>query len=166
MVLSDLIAVMRAGELQQLGPPMTVFRDPTNLFVASFIGSPAMNVLEATLEAAGNALSCRVAGQALRLPAGAVREATLAGIGSGRRVLFGIRPTDVVVQGAGVGQLLGQVSLVEPVGPLAYVDLEVGGVAVKATADPDLALAIGDQVALTIAPGRVYLFDPETEKRL
>src|ERR1700756_4437887 len=46
MVLSDRIAVMRVGELQQLGPPMEVYRDPANLFVASFIGSPAMNMLD------------------------------------------------------------------------------------------------------------------------
>lgn len=166
MVLSDLIAVMRAGVLQQLGPPMTVFRDPTNLFVASFIGSPAMNILGATVEADGGALCCRVAGQALRLPPTAAREAARAGMGAGRRVLFGVRPTDVVVQAAGDVQLSGTVTLVEPIGPLAYVDLEVGGYAVKATADPDLALSIGDQVAVSLAPGRIYLFDPETETRL
>jgi len=162
MVLSDLIAVMRAGKLQQLGPPMSVFRDPTNLFVASFIGSPAMNILEATVELADNALVCRMADQVLRLPPNVLRHPAP----PARRVLFGVRPTDVVVQAPGDAQLFGQVSLVEPVGPLAYVDLEVGGFPLKATADPDLALSVGERVAVGLTAGRVYLFDLESENRL
>ena len=70
MVLSDRVAVMRLGELQQIGPPMEVYRDPRNLFVASFIGSPAMNFLEAELARGDGPIQCRIGEQTLALPAG------------------------------------------------------------------------------------------------
>ena len=70
MVLSDRIAVMRDGRLQQIGPPMEVYREPRNLFVASFIGSPAMNFLDVDLTRADGALHCAFADQSFRLPLG------------------------------------------------------------------------------------------------
>ena len=73
MVLSDRIAVMRAGQLQQHGPPMEVYRNPCNLFVASFIGSPAMNVAMADVTVSGGGLACRVGDQPVQLPADLIR---------------------------------------------------------------------------------------------
>ena len=64
----DRIAVMRDGRLQQIGPPMDVYREPRNLFVASFIGSPAMNFLDVELTRADGALHCAFADQTCRLP--------------------------------------------------------------------------------------------------
>lgn len=162
MVLSDRIAVIRGGELQQLGPPMEVYRNPGNLFVASFIGSPAMNMLEAAVQTEGDALLAHVAGQVLRLPHSAART-TWTGE---RKALLGIRPTDLGIAAPDAAELRGTVFLVEPVGPFAYVDVEIGGWAIKATTDPDSAPAIGDTVGLSVTPGRACLFDPGTEARL
>jgi multiple sugar transport system ATP-binding protein len=81
-------------------------------------------------------------------------------------VLLGIRPMDMTVGNGGACALRGQVFLVEPVGPVAYVDVDVGGWAVKATADPDREPAIGDTVSLGLQASRVFLFDPESEARL
>jgi multiple sugar transport system ATP-binding protein len=162
MVLSDRIAVLRGGELQQLGRPMEVYRDPGNLFVASFIGSPAMNMLEATIGGEGDGLVAHVSGQSVRLPLSAARTAWA----GERRALLGIRPSDLGVVAPEAAALRGTVFLVEPVGPFAYVDVEIGGWAIRATTDPDTAPAIGETVGLSVAQGRVCLFDPETEARL
>jgi ABC-type sugar transport system ATPase subunit len=164
MVLSDRIAVMRGGELQQIGPPMEVYRNPVNLFVASFIGSPAMNFLEAALFADGERLQCQVAGQTVALPRAARRNAN--GARPPAKALLGIRPSDLVVAGEAEASLRGQVFLVEPVGPVTYVDVDLAGTAVKATCDPDRAPAPGDTVALAFPPARVCLFDPDSEARL
>src|SRR5947199_4483302 len=68
MTMGDRVAVLRRGLLQQFDAPQTLYASPANLFVASFIGSPAMNVLEGSLEREGNALVCRVGTAALTLP--------------------------------------------------------------------------------------------------
>ena len=164
MVLSDRIAVMRAGELQQIGPPMDVYRDPDNLFVASFIGSPAMNFVDATVATADSGLTCTLADQTVRLPLSILRD-TPSGGGS-RQVVMGIRPTDIVVGGSGGETIQGEVFLVEPVGPVSYVDVKIGGYAIKATCEPDAAPQIGETVTLNFLPERARLFDADSEVRL
>jgi ABC-type sugar transport system ATPase subunit len=161
MVLSDRIAVMRDGRLQQIGPPRGVYREPRNLFVAAFIGSPAMNFLDVGLARANGALQCSFAGQSLQLPASALQGERADGA-----ALLGIRPTDLVVGAERELALHGEVFLVEPIGPVTYVDVDISGRAVKATCDPDQAPAVGERVSLGFQAGRVRLFDPQTEERL
>jgi ABC-type sugar transport system ATPase subunit len=166
MVLSDRIAVIRGGKLQQHGPPMEVYRNPRNLFVASFIGSPALNVTTAELMPDSGAIVCRVGQQVLHLSPDVVGPESIARLNGLAQVLLGIRPTDLLVGGERELRLSGRVFLVEPVGPVAYVDVDVGGWAVKATADPDQSFAVGETVSLGFSPSRVKLFDPATELRL
>ena len=167
MVLSDRIAVMRDGRLQQIGPPMAVYREPRNLFVASFIGSPAMNFLDVDLTRADGALHCAFADQSFRLPQGVIRADALASLGgASRRAILGIRPTDLVAGAAREPALSGEVFLVEPIGPVTYVDVDVGGRAIKAVCDPDQAPGVGDRVSLGFQPARVRLFDPTSEDRI
>jgi ABC-type sugar transport system ATPase subunit len=161
MVLSDRVAVMRHGELQQVGPPMDVYRQPANLFVAAFIGSPAMNFFEVEIGRANGQLMCRIGDTTLALPIGIAP-----GAGEHRRVIMGVRPMDLMVGAERELAIEGEVFLVEPIGPISYVDVEVGGRAVKAVADPDRAPAIGERVTLGCAAGRVHLFDPSSEARL
>ncbi len=168
MVLSDRIAVMRLGQLQQIGPPMDVYRDPDNLFVASFIGSPAMNFLEATVQAADGGLACWFADQQVALPASVLRHGQVDG--TGRAVVLGIRPTDLQVGGPieeTRGEAMrGEVFLVEPVGPVSYVDVKIGEFVVKAVCEPDDAPQIGETVTLNFLAERARLFDPDSEQRL
>jgi multiple sugar transport system ATP-binding protein len=161
MVLSDRVAVMRHGELQQVGPPMDVYRQPANLFVASFIGSPAMNFFEVEVGRADGRLLCDIGETVLSIP-----RAVAPGIGDLRRAILGVRPMDLVVGTERDLSIQGEVFLVEPVGPISYVDVEVGGRAVKAVADPDHAPAIGERVTLGCTAARVHLFDPASEARL
>jgi ABC-type sugar transport system ATPase subunit len=166
MVLSDCVAVMSGGDLQQFGAPMDVYRNPANLFVASFIGSPAMNFLEVTLERASDAVICHLGDQGLQLPHNVVSSETLSKLRPGRKALMGIRPTDLVVEGAGDLDLRGKVFLVEPVGSVTYVDVDLDGWSVKATSDPDRTPAVGEVVSLSCRSGRICLFDPDSEARL
>jgi ABC-type sugar transport system ATPase subunit len=166
MVLSDRIAVMRDGELQQIGPPMEVYRDPQNLFVASFIGSPAMNFLDVELGREDGAVVCSFAGQRLDLPAETILSSTMEGLGQGRRAMLGVRASDLVLGGDRDQAIDGEVFLVEPVGPVTYLDVHVAGRAVKAVCDPDGAPAVGENVKLGFANSRVRLFDPTSERRL
>jgi ABC-type sugar transport system ATPase subunit len=166
MVLSDRVAVMRLGRLQQIGPPMEVYREPETLFVAAFIGSPAMNFVDVTLQIGDGALRCSIADQALALSTEVVKPASAGRLDGGRRAVLGIRPSDLMVGAARELSLSGEVFLVEPVGPVSYVDVLVGEYALKAVCEPDHAPAIGEKVSLGFSAGRVKLFDPETEARL
>jgi multiple sugar transport system ATP-binding protein len=165
MVLSDRVVVIRNGKLQQVGPPMEVYRRPANLFVAGFIGSPAMNLLEVELARADGHLQCRLGTAVIDLPLDVVEPASLVGLPG--KALLGIRPTDLTVGPAQDGPVLrGEVFLVEPIGPVSYVDLDVEGRAVKAVADPDTAPAPGERIDVACPARRVHLFDASTEERL
>jgi ABC-type sugar transport system ATPase subunit len=166
MVLSDRMAVMRDGVLQQIGPPMTVYREPSNLFVASFIGSPAMNFLDVELTLADGAITCRFADQLMELPLATVGPAARDRLQGTVAAVLGIRPSDLAVGGDREHVLHGEVFLVEPVGPVTYLDVAVAGRVVKAACDPDAAPAVGEQVMLGFASARVRLFDAASEVRL
>jgi ABC-type sugar transport system ATPase subunit len=164
MVLSDRIAIMRGGKLQQIGPPMEVYRRPANQFVAGFIGSPAMNFLDGELTRQDGRLHFRTGQRTVELPGEAVSD----GAGSDRPLdaALGMRPTDLTV-GADRGLTLeGEVFLVEPIGPVSYVDVDIDGVAVKGTCDPDAAPAVGERVTLGCPTARVHLFDRTSGQRL
>jgi ABC-type sugar transport system ATPase subunit len=165
MVLSDMMAVMCDGVLQQIGPPMAVYREPANLFVASFIGSPAMNFLDVELGLEDGQLAGRFAGASFTLPLDVVAERSLDKLRGGRAVLMGLRPSDLVL-GGGEQVLGGRVFLVEPVGPITYLDVDVAGRVIKAACDPDTAPPVGETVTLGFSSSRLRLFDQATEERL
>jgi multiple sugar transport system ATP-binding protein len=92
MTMGDRVAVMRKGELQQVAPPQELYERPVNLFVGGFIGSPAMNMLEATIERVNGALVARVGSQSIQLGAEALDARPRLAEYAGRRVVLGIRP--------------------------------------------------------------------------
>jgi multiple sugar transport system ATP-binding protein len=180
MTLGQRVAVLRDGRLQQFDTPRALFRDPVNLFVAAFIGSPAMNFVAATL--AGGKVS--FAGHAVALPA----DSPLAG--ADRRVLLGVRPTAFGPAGiAGWAELTVTPAVVEDLGDERYalfdldaprVDTEATRAAVDARSSDELVLpgeararftarlpgdvplAIGEPLAISLDPRRLYFFDPDT----
>jgi multiple sugar transport system ATP-binding protein len=94
MTLGDRVAVMRKGRLQQLDAPARLYRDPVNLFVAEFIGSPAMNVVEAELEAANGTLRARLGEHALEIDETTVAARPALRGYAGRKIALGIRPEE------------------------------------------------------------------------
>jgi len=150
LTLGDRLAVLDAGLLQQVGTPDELFRRPANRFVARFVGSPAMNLLNARVDADG-----LVAGP-LRLPV--PPEAA-----RGRPLEVGIRPEGVHLADDGAPAY---VRLVEPAGSEAYVHLELGDEEVVARVAADERPPPGATVRVTVSPRDIHLFDAESGVRL
>jgi multiple sugar transport system ATP-binding protein len=137
MTMGDRVAVLRRGLLQQFDVPQLLYERPANLFVASFIGSPAMNMLEGTLDRDGDSVVCRLGSAALTLPADVLSARPALQRYLGRAVAVGIRPEALdepgAADGAGGGRLRGRVQTIEALGPelLAYVDIEAQPVLVE-----------------------------------
>jgi multiple sugar transport system ATP-binding protein len=129
MTMGDRVAVMRKGELQQMDEPQRLYSDPANLFVASFIGSPAMNVVEADLSRTNGTYTARIGDQELTVPQSVAAARPALAAYDGRRIALGIRPEqleDASLVGDGGSRLRGRVLLTEALGSelLAHVELE------------------------------------------
>jgi multiple sugar transport system ATP-binding protein len=154
MTMSSRIAVMRAGELQQFAPPDEIYNRPANVFVAGFIGTPAMALADGSLADGGGHLVAHVGPLAVALPyaAGTRPDA----------VTVGIRPEDVLV---GEGPWQAQVRLVEPTGYETIVALDAGGLALTARVPGSNALRVGETVAFDLRRERIHLFDKSDGRR-
>ena len=160
MTLGHRVAVLRDGRLQQCAPPRELYERPANAFVAGFIGSPAMSLLEAPLGSNG---SVEAAGVRLPCPDGASAAAAARGLD---RIVVGLRPESLRLAAEGIAA---RVDAVEVLGADAYVfcTAELGGTDTRLTArvDSHRAPSRGDDVRL--APqGAAHVFDPETGERL
>jgi multiple sugar transport system ATP-binding protein len=122
MTMGDRVAVMRRGVLQQFDAPQRLYERPANLFVASFIGSPAMNILEGTVERNGDGLGVRIGSTFLSLPDGVAQPTE-------KPVAVGIRPEALGDVGADSARprVSGRVAAVEALGPEQLVYVEVDG---------------------------------------
>src|SRR6266498_1058784 len=133
MTMGDRVAVMRKGELQQMAEPQKLYDSPKNLFVASFIGSPAMNIVEATVERRADGLTVKLGDQELAVPDEvARRRPALAGY-AGRTLALGIRPEhleDASVARNGGARLRGRVVVTEALGAEILAHVEMSGNAV------------------------------------
>ena len=173
MTLASQIAVMRDGEIQQLGTPAQIYNDPANLFVADFMGSPPMNLIPATVRANGDAaaiLLAREHGDPLSLlvdgAAGGLRAY------AEQEVIFGIRPEAISdadgATGAGAGLVTAEclVEVVEPAGSDTFVISRLGGREVIARMRADLALRPGETLPFAFNMQKAVFFDPKTERRI
>ncbi len=166
MTMGNRIAVMRAGKLQQVGTPLEVYEQPANLFVASFIGTPPMNFIPATLAEGGTV----VAASGFRLPVPAPLRAVTAGR-DGLKVVAGLRPENVRETSRSEGggatvPLRAKVEFVEPLGHEVIVHGRVGDDLLIAKADPHRAPEMGAEVGLLVEVDALHLFDAGTEQRL
>jgi len=157
MTMADRMVVMNAGRIEQIGRPLDVYDRPATLYVAQFIGSPAINVWTGVVEASSGGASLRTDnGLRLALPA--------SGVTSGTRISAAFRPEHVVLDD--VGPLDARVSVVEPLGPETYVYLDVGGTRVCARVDRTRSLVPGDIVRCDVAASAIHLFDAASGARL
>jgi multiple sugar transport system ATP-binding protein len=155
MTMSTRIAVMRAGLLQQLATSAEIYQRPANVFVASFIGTPSMTLLDADLSRGEAGAELQFGGQKLALPP-VEGEATA--------LTVGIRPEDVIV---GSGPHTGVTKIIEPTGHEAIVRFDIGnGAALKARVSNEVRLHPGEAVALDFRKHNLHLFDRATGLRL
>jgi ABC-type sugar transport system ATPase subunit len=164
MTMSDLIAVMNEGEVQQFATPEEVYNRPRNLFVAGFIGSPPMNFARGVL-ARVDEPALDIAGHRYVLPP-EFGEAANAAVGD--ELVLGVRPQDVSLAPAGTaGSLPGRVWMIELLGSEKLVDVEIGPKQrIVAEVRADARVAINDPVALRFDPARVHLFEPVSGEAL
>ncbi len=163
MTLADRIVVMRDGVVQQIGTPLELYDAPANLFVAGFLGSPAMNFLRASVDGVEAALP----GWRAKLPPRpALADGSAAPAPSGSIVL-GVRPQDLSLTPRGGGDPLpARVEVRELTGSEAYLHLasDAGPIVVRTPAHE--AAREGENVTVYIDPAKLHVFDPATEKRL
>ena len=152
MTMGHRVAVLRKGELQQVDDPQALYDSPANLFVASFIGSPEMNLMQVALDRVDGRLVCRVGEQEFDVPAEILADRPALDRYVGKKVALGIRPEhleDSSVSDArvGSGRLRGHVMATEPLGSdlLAYVEIAAPPVVtqeiLEVASDADRALA-------------------------
>ena len=162
MTMADRIAVLNDGVLQQVAEPETAYHHPTNEFVATFLGSPAMNVFDASVTRRADEYLVTHAGVDItRVPVAAV-DGEL-----DDTVRFGARPEDVrIATQPSDGELGATASITEYQGKENFVHLEFEGIELTARVPPDTQAGRGERVGLTVDPEAVYLFDPETGRSL
>jgi multiple sugar transport system ATP-binding protein len=156
MTMADKIVVMHNGLVEQIGAPLDLYDRPDNLFVAGFIGSPAMNMLKGRIRINGTASFEGRKGY--RFPLGAAPD-----LSNGRPAIFGVRPEHFVLADDGAEA---EVHVVEPTGPELQVVAKLGDDEVVAVFRERHQFKPGDKVRLLPDPRLVHLFDETTGKRL
>jgi len=155
MTMADKIVVMRDGHIEQVGAPLELFDRPANLFVAGFIGSPAMNLLKGTVKK-GEKPVVDIAGSAFPMPAGSSAQ-------DGQAVVYGVRPEHLEIDPHGIAATI---SVVEPTGSETLVFLRFGEGEMVALFRERHDFKPGDTLKLRPRLDHVHLFDAGTGKRL
>jgi multiple sugar transport system ATP-binding protein len=156
MTMADKIVVMHDGRVEQIGAPLELYDRPDNLFVAGFIGSPAMNMIKGRIRVNGSASFENAAGVAFALGA--------APTGSdGRPIVYGVRPEHFLISDDGAEA---QVQVIEPTGSELQVVAKLGGDDVIAVFRERHQFKPGDKIRLKADPRLIHLFDEATGKRL
>jgi multiple sugar transport system ATP-binding protein len=195
MTMGHRVAVMNRGVLQQLAPPRVLYHAPANLFVAGFIGSPAINLLQGRLTAGRDGPELALGQARLPLPPALVERAPVVAGEAGRRVVVGARAEAIALgsrDGAPAsGTIMGTVAFVEDLGASLLVHLDIdmappplagSGSAVagdlsdlgrgrdrsrvRALADGLAGVRAGDRLAVAIDPARIHLFDADSGRAL
>ena len=152
MTLADRILVLRAGEVAQVGTPMTLYHRPENLFVAGFIGAPSMNFMPASLSPEGRVKSGSIE---LQLP--------LSGTPGSGQVTLGIRPEHAVLGDTSLPHLMGTVTLAENLGETAYVYLQVAEQELVVKDNEGRGFRRGDSVPIGIPAEQTHLFNADEQ---
>jgi multiple sugar transport system ATP-binding protein len=182
MTLGSKVAVISGGILQQVAPPQELYRRPSNLFVAGFIGSPPMNLIDASLERADGGLPDVVfGGQRLRVPASVLDEHPKLEGYLGKQVVLGVRPEDVSDASLGASdghsvielpirlreELGSEVQVHAAIGTAAHAGAEAADEVrslstLIAKMDPRTGIAVGDTAPIAVNCAQLHFFDPES----
>ncbi|MET0531478.1 MAG: sn-glycerol-3-phosphate ABC transporter ATP-binding protein UgpC [Microvirga sp.] len=157
MTMADRIVVMNGGRIEQVGTPLDLYDHPANLFVAGFLGSPAMSLVEGTVVRPDQ-------GTSVRLSDGAVVPVAGTSAPDGASVILGIRPEYYRLDAAGPIRLV--VDVIEPTGSESHIYGHVDTSEVRAVFRERIAVTPGETLRLSVDPEKVHLFDPGTGMRL
>ena len=165
MTLGQRIVVLDDGVVQQIDTPMALYRRPANLFVAGFLGSPAMNLLRGTLHVDGG-LALATAHGTIRL--GEPPQAPALRAWRDREVVLGLRPEDLHPLAADDpgAALEARLEVLEPIGNEVFLNLRHGDQALVSRTPPGLAASPGETMRFGIAPEHAHFFDPREGTRI
>lgn len=167
MVLSNRVAILNWGKLQQFSSPSDLFNDPNNMFVASFVGNPQMNLIQGTLYIQENKLVFSSGSFKWDLGLETLKKKPKQTSGIMKDILLGVRPEKIKVnRKRNKTDINAVVHLVEPVGPVTYVDLNLDGLIIKASTDPEKNFEPGEKIGFFLSSEKLYLFDSKTGLRL
>jgi len=163
MTMSDRIAVLNDGNLQQIGTPLECYHEPANEFVAGFIGSPSMNFFDVSLDDDGDAPTFVHDGFTFDLD-----DEVYADIeGHGDRFTLGIRPEDIRLAASEErNAVAATIEVTEPLGEVTYVYLDIDGDQYTATLDGDFVVETGRMLTIEFPQDKIHVFDSETGEAL
>ncbi|WP_291295190.1 ABC transporter ATP-binding protein [Elioraea sp.] len=168
MTLADRVVVMNHGIIEQVGPPNELYRNPATIFVAGFIGSPAMNMIPATLTQAAGALSVQL-GDGLSVPVPEERTARYAPHAN-KDLLFGIRPEHLTeatrIDKQNLAPLTVKLDVIEPMGMETLVHFHINGTSVCGRVDPAAGAVAGTMMPLAAHMEHMHLIDKTSGKVL
>ncbi|WP_433959191.1 ABC transporter ATP-binding protein [Cytobacillus horneckiae] len=155
MTMASRIVVLNKGEIQQIGTPKDVYEKPENMFVASFLGSPAMNLIPATATAEGlriEGFKDKVSLNTVELP-------------SSGQVIVGLRPEDISINEA-APQFYATIESIERLGSESIINASMAGQSIAIKTVPDYNNKVGSRLPLSAHFRKFHLFDSETEKTI
>jgi len=158
MTMADRIVVMHDGIVEQIGTPLQLYDRPDNLFVAQFIGSPAMNVMEGVVRRAGEQVHVEAQGASWPVAPGVTAP-------DGTPVHYGIRPGDISLSAPGQG-VRARVVVVEPTGAETELLVQVGEAQLVVTVHGRVDVGPDDEVGLVVDARRAHLFDRQSGRRM
>ena len=161
MTLGDRIAVMKDGRIQQIGRPLDIYDHPANMFVANFIGSPEMNLIEGELGTETGRATFAGDGFSLVLP-----ESRTFQHPAGRRIVLGLRPEHLAPTDATEGTIPAEVVLAEQMGAQTLLVCRSGDTPLSSLINRNDRVHAGDRIMLGTTPEHVHLFDPEGGRSL
>jgi multiple sugar transport system ATP-binding protein len=157
LTLGEKIIVLHQGTIQQIGSPSDIYQRPANTQVASFVGSPQMNLLHGTLDESGSVFQCG----SLRLNLAAILARSLPQL-AGNSVALGVRAEDLQLAGASAQSWIrGDVEIIEDLGSDRFVHVKCGGVELIARTGRESTVKQGDIVGFNVAPEQVHIFKDE-----
>ena len=164
MTMASRIVVMKLGRVQQIGSPIEIYNNPANLFVAGFIGSPAMNFFHVDYSAEDNSITF-ASGEKVVLPKTLTKGKSIPS-----KVIFGIRPEDIK-EVDGETKVTGpefdiDVNVAELLGNEYYVHADFGGTELVSKIPANRVIKTGDKIRVFFDLKKIHFFDPETEKSI
>ena len=160
MTMADRIVVMHDGRIEQIGTPLDLYDRPDNLFVAQFIGSPAMNVVQGTLKRANGSAY-------VEAPVGVRWPVPSAAGADGQAVAYGIRPEHLeLASGSMAGAVPGEIIVVEPTGAETELLVQSGEAQIVLVTHGRPVVNPGDRIGLAVDPAMVHVFDQQTGQRI
>lgn len=160
MTLADRVVILNGGNIEQVGRPIDLYNAPENLFVAGFIGTPSMNLIEATIAKTDTGMAALFScGQSVPVPS------SHPNLDEHQKVHIGMRPEHFAIDGSGA-PLSGTTTLVEPTGAQTHVTFQMANTLATAVLEGGIDVEVGQKLTVSINPEKVYIFDGKTGQRV